>query len=71
MKRQVDGLHPTIRPLKGDYPIELLSFLATIQDALDTTGATEAMGIRVLAYYLEEEAEEVHKEQVNLVTDDP
>lgn len=42
-----------------------------MRDELDTTGATESMGLRVIAYYLEEEAREVNEEQNQVSTDDP
>lgn len=60
-KHQIDGLQSTLRPFKRDPSIGLLSFLATIRDALDTTGASGAVGIRLIAYDLEEEVRDVHE----------
>lgn len=69
-KRRIDGLHPTLGTFSGSPPIKLLSFLATIRDALDTTGASEAIGMRAIAYFLEGEALDVHEEQLSSATDD-
>lgn len=65
-KQQIDRLHPSLDDFDGDVPISLLSFLAILRDTLDTLGTSEAASVRVLAYLLEEEAKDVHAEQISL-----
>lgn len=65
LKRRIDGLNPTVSVFTGVNPMTLLGFLGKMRDALDTTGATEGADLIVLSYYLEDEARDVHDEQVS------
>lgn len=70
-KGRIYGLHSTFGTFTGTPAIDLLSFLATLIDALNVTGAPEATVMRVIAYYLDGEALYVPEEQLRKISDDP
>lgn len=51
-KKKVDGLYPTLAVFTGNEPVGLLGFLYTMRDALNSIGASEAVWLGVIAYYL-------------------
>lgn len=55
----------------GRIPITLLGFIATMRDALNTTGATDAPGMNFIAYYLVDEARDIPEELLTSVSDGP
>lgn len=55
----------------GTQPITLLAFIATIRETLRTICASEAADVRVLVYYLSDEAQDVQEEQLSSATDNP
>lgn len=59
LKRQVDGLHPTLEVFTRPLPIKLLSFLATLKGAFKVNGEPKAAACRGLQYYQEGEAKDV------------
>lgn len=71
LKKNTDGLHPALREFSGNTAINLISFLYVMKDALDMSGASEAINLRDITNYLEEEARDVHEEQLCSVTGDP
>lgn len=70
LKRRTNGLHLKFSFFMGINPITLLGFPGTIHDALDTPGAMEGSALRLITYYLEDEAQE-HDEESIFVMDDP
>ena len=65
LKKQVDGLYPTLKVFDGFQPIKLFDFLTTMKEALNGFGKSEAIGVRLLAFYLSEDAKSVYEAQVN------
>lgn len=70
-KHNIDRLYPTLATFTGELPIQLLSLFSTMKNALDTTGASEASGMRVITYLIEEKARDVHQEQPSSDSEDP
>lgn len=70
-KQRIDGLHPTLGTFKGTPAIKLLSFLPSLIDDLNVTGASESTEMKLVAYYLDGEALNVNEEQLSTVEDDP
>lgn len=70
-KQRIYVLHPTFGIFTGSPVIRLLSFLATMRDEFHTTGDSEPVLIRVIEYYFEEEALDVHEEKLSSGTDNP
>lgn len=48
LKRQIDGLYPTMRPFDGKPAIRLLYFMAQLRDAFEIIIAYEVATVRVL-----------------------
>lgn len=70
LKEWIDYLQPTLENFSGTQLISLLALFATMRDALNNVGATEAAGLRLLAYYLADDAMEVHEKNLSSATDD-
>lgn len=61
LKKNLAGLHPTLEEFSGKQPIRLLTFLSIVTDGLRTLQASEAVGIRLLNYLLEGDAQHFYK----------
>lgn len=70
-KEKVDGLNPMLLPFSGEPVIGLISFLETITETPVTTEYSAAIFSSVLAYHFPHDAQDVHKEQIISVTEDP
>ena len=56
IKRQLEGLIPTLKPFNGTNPIKLLRYFADLRHGFDDLGIPEAAAVRSLHFLLEEEA---------------
>lgn len=65
MKKQIDGLYPTLGIYDGAKPIKLLGFLSTLKEAFEAYATSEAIAVRALAYFLAQEAKDVYQAQLN------
>lgn len=65
LKKQVDGLNTTMGVFDGSDPMELLSFLATFKKAMDGLSKSEAVAVRVLAYFLADDAKDAYQSQMS------
>lgn len=71
LKKQIDGLYTTLGSFDGADPIELLNFLATFKEACDALATSEAIGVRVLAYFLKDDAKDTYQQQTSPGTNIP
>lgn len=64
VKKQLEGLHPTMRPFGRNPAIRLVELLSTMRDYFDIICARETADVSVLTYLLEGEARDVQMEQM-------
>ena len=63
LKQRIDNLHPQLGHFDGTVPIELLPFLTTFSKALFKMNKSEGVAVRVLSYFLRDEALGVYETQ--------
>lgn len=52
VKRQIDGLQPTLRPFFGKLAIPHVTFLSILRESFDMIVASEAAVVWELTYFL-------------------
>lgn len=55
-KQKINGLHPTLGAFYGNTAIDRLSILSMMRDELEITSGSEAVSLRFIANYLEDDA---------------
>ena len=73
LKRELEGLFPTLKPFSGRNPITLLGFLAQIRDGFSTLGVCEGVAVRALHFFLDGDARRFYDSQctTGVITTDP
>ena len=64
LKRRIDSLYTTLGTFSGEEPMELLNFISMFKEAMDSLGKCEGIAVRVLAYYLTDDARTAYENQV-------
>lgn len=65
LKRQFDALYPTLGTFAGSPAIKLLVFLRTLKEGFDAQDVSEAVAVRVLAFFLTDSAKDVYTSLVS------
>ncbi len=64
LKLHIEGLQTSMEKFDATRPIKLLDFLATFKEAVDALGKSEAVAVRVLAFFLEGDAKDAYMAQM-------
>ena len=64
-KKRIDALYTTLGKFDGSEPIAFLNFITTFREALNGFNLSEGIGVRMMSYFLELDAETAYETQVS------